>query len=164
MQNIINPFNDVPRPSETKELTEALRRLSANLARGQAEIDREGREKRKQRVTVNSISPNGLLEYKSDGDTIYTSPSGKKYPAKFGKGTNPNLLLLYITQNLHKRSYQFDEFEKVLREPRSGGEDFSTENRVRETVRSIRKTMGFPKGEMIDIDYGVVLKCEVQVK
>ena len=76
-KNIINPFNDVPRPSETKELTEALRRLSANLARGQAEIDREGREKRKQRVTVNSISPNGLLEYKSDGDTIYTSPSGK---------------------------------------------------------------------------------------
>ncbi len=138
--------------------------LTNKLMRFQKQIEGRVEKPKNHEPLVNSTFPDGLLEYKSDGDTKYTSPSGKKYRAKFGKGTNPNLLLLYVTQDLHKQSYQFDEFEKVLRKPRSGGEHSGIENRVRNTVQTIREKMDLPDHEMIDIDYGVMLKCDVQVK
>lgn len=143
---------------EVKELS-----LASKLTRLQKQVERGIKKTKKQEPLVGSILPNGLLKYKSDGDTTYTSISGKKYQAKFGKGSNPNRLLLYLTKDIHKSAYKFDEFEEVLRKPRSGGEGSGNERRVRDTVQSIRTKMGLPRGEMIVIDNDVKIKCGIQI-
>lgn len=72
--DIINPFIDVSPPSEIKELTEAVQRLSTNLARNQAEIDRRGRELLKQKDQPNKaetkVLPIAALELALDGDRL----------------------------------------------------------------------------------------------
>lgn len=114
-----------------------------------------------------TIDPkNNTLEFHiNSGAAIYVDKSSKKYKGSFGIRDNSYKLLTYLAQH-PGQSFTPEELGAYLNKQREGA--YSTpDRRIRDTVQTIRKTLGFTKNKTSDffnVDKGYGIKCTVVIK
>lgn len=104
------------------------------------------------------------LTFNVDGEVSYISPDGKKYEAKLSTYTNPYKLLRYLVEQQTKEIYKFPVLAKVLREEKIDSSS-GDERRVRDTVSSIKKALGYHGDDLIisDKGFGINPNCTVNI-
>lgn len=114
-----------------------------------------------------TINPkhNTLEFYINSGTAIYVDKSGKKYKGSFGIRDNSYKLLTYLAQH-PGQSFTPDELDMLLNKQRQGA--YSTpDRRIRDTIQTIRRTLGFTQNKTSDffnVDKGYGIKCSVIIK
>lgn len=104
-----------------------------------------------------------LILYLNSGETIYFPLSSNNTKTIFAPDDNTYKLLLFLGQNVG-RVFTPEEIE--LSNPKQGGEDSTPEQRVRDTIKAIRKGLDILKEDdffIIDkVKFGV--KCNIELR
>lgn len=104
-----------------------------------------------------------LKLYEKNGKVEYTAHSGNEYCTNLGTNTNQFILLKYLVHNQDKKC-SHEELAKGLKLPRNNSNNPTEEQRVRDTVQSIRKKLKLlPEDDFFIVDYGYGLKCNVEL-
>lgn len=114
------------------------------------------------REVIGDLHPKGLLQLKQDGNACYISPSLRNHAFKFGVDTNQFKLLDYLVKKSGVFA-KYDELSEILKTARNGADSSGAERRVLDTVKAIRKNLQLVGDEMIVVDYGVKLDCDIQI-
>jgi len=108
---------------------------------------------------------NGIMKLFNDGRIEYSAPSGQTYRAKFKLNTNSYLLLKYLAQNPYE-SYSADNLNDQLKNPKRGGEDSTSDRRIRDVIKDIRTKLKTTKeDDLFNLEAGLFgLKSEIAFK
>jgi hypothetical protein len=110
----------------------------------------------------------GKITFSLDGKVVYISQSGKQYQAEFSPTTNDYKLLQFMLENsltLHRASVLVQK----IKEPKIGGEDSTSDRRVRDTIQHIRTKLNLieknKSDDFFDLKQGLFgIKCVVELK
>jgi len=98
---------------------------------------------------------NGVIKLFNDGRIEYSAPSGQTYKAKFKLNTNSFLLLRYLALNLNK-SFNAHNLNRQLKDPKHGGENSTSDRRIRDVIKDIRAKLRTTKeDDLFNLESGL---------
>lgn len=110
----------------------------------------------------------GKVTFSSGGKVIYVSSTDKQYQAEFPPTTNDYRLLQFMLQN-PSTTHRTSVLVKQINEPKIGGEDSTSDRRIRDTIQHIRTKLNLTgknkSDDFFDLKQGLFgIKCNVEFK